>query len=203
MKPLTSIQLDTLTEILNIGIGRAAHSLNEIIGQHITLRVPNVEILPKDEMIGKISELGEMSFSSVFQDFSGDFNGTALLLFPPESAVRLVQSLTGTDPTLEELDTLQMGTLMEVGNIIINAILGTMSNLLKCRLTFMIPEFRGNDPVETLTSSFLQSDMEGYFMLARAFFDIQALEIAGYILITFEIDSLDHIKNLIDVHLKG
>jgi chemotaxis protein CheY-P-specific phosphatase CheC len=42
-------QLDALRELINIGIGRAAGVLNEMLSAHIQLYVPDVEILSAEE----------------------------------------------------------------------------------------------------------------------------------------------------------
>jgi chemotaxis protein CheY-P-specific phosphatase CheC len=44
MKLLTDMQLDALTEVFNVGAGRAASSLSAIVGEIVTLDIPRVEI---------------------------------------------------------------------------------------------------------------------------------------------------------------
>ena len=43
---LTPLEIDALTEIFNIGIGRAAKSLNQMVSQTVDLTIPEIEILP-------------------------------------------------------------------------------------------------------------------------------------------------------------
>ena len=47
---LTPEQEDALKELLNIGVGRAAGSLNQILDKPITLQVPSI-------MIAEVSDL--------------------------------------------------------------------------------------------------------------------------------------------------
>ncbi len=42
---LTAAQLDALKELINIGIGRAAGMLNDMVNSHVSLQVPQVRIL--------------------------------------------------------------------------------------------------------------------------------------------------------------
>ena len=43
--PLNELELDALTELVNIGVSRAADSLREMVGEEIILSVPKVELL--------------------------------------------------------------------------------------------------------------------------------------------------------------
>ncbi|MFC1592372.1 chemotaxis protein CheX, partial [Thermodesulfobacteriota bacterium] len=142
MKELSEIEIDALTEIINIGVGKAASSLHDIIGTHIVLKVPRIELFPLEKLPEVVSRLDQKSVSSVLQSFQGDFTGSAALIFPPESAVRLVSALTGDEIASPSLDSVRGGTLMEIGNIVINSILGTMGNILECNLNFSLPEYR-------------------------------------------------------------
>jgi len=55
---LTELQLDTLREIINVGVGYAAGSLNELVGTPISLRVPEVEVLPLEEARPRVTAFG-------------------------------------------------------------------------------------------------------------------------------------------------
>ena len=49
MDTLTELHLDALTEVFNIGAGRAAASLSEIVGDEVKLSVPLIEIKKTSE----------------------------------------------------------------------------------------------------------------------------------------------------------
>jgi chemotaxis protein CheC len=197
MKALAPDDIDVLTEIINIGVGRAAGSLSDIIGSHVILKVPHVELLPFSKLQDVASKLGHERISSVIQKFQGAFIGSAALVFPPESAARLISALTGDAITSPNLDSVRSGTLMEIGNIVINGILGTVSNILKCNLHFSLPEFRDiNKIMELIRSDDLKSH-EGFIVFAETNFSIKALEISGFIVILFEVDSIDNLTSMI------
>ena len=44
MEKLTEFQFDALTEVINIGVGRAASILNEMIETHISLQIPEIKV---------------------------------------------------------------------------------------------------------------------------------------------------------------
>jgi chemotaxis protein CheC len=196
MIKLSEMEIDVLTEIVNIGVGRAAGSLSDIIGEHINLKVPSVDVFPFDKLPEVLSDFVHQKHSSVFQGFRGDFSGTSALLFPPESAVRLVSVLTGGDVDSLTLDAVRSGTLVEIGNIVINAVLGTMGNMLKSDFVFSLPEYREIENVTDILSVDGSKKDKGYIMLAEANFHIKALEINGFIFIIFRLES---IKSLIEM----
>ncbi|MBN1848256.1 MAG: chemotaxis protein CheC [Deltaproteobacteria bacterium] len=198
MRALTPDEIDVLTEIINIGVGRAAGSLSDIIGSHVILKVPHVELLPLEGLHEVALKLGHERISSVIQTFQGSFIGSAALVFPPDSAARLVSALTGDHITSPNLDSVRSGTLMEIGNIVINGILGTISNILKCNLHFSLPEFRDiNKIMELVRGDDFKGDA-GFIVFAEANFSIKALEISGFIVILFEIDSMDYLASMIE-----
>jgi chemotaxis protein CheC len=43
---LNSLELDALSELINIGFGRAASALSALVGQRVLLEAPQVNILP-------------------------------------------------------------------------------------------------------------------------------------------------------------
>ena len=197
MRELTPEEIDVLTEIINIGVGKAAGSLSDIIGTHVVLKVPHVELLPLEKLQEIATKLGNDPISSVIQNFQGAFTGSAALVFPPESASRLVSALTGDDVTSPHLDSVRGGTLMEVGNIVINGILGTISNILRCNLHFSLPEFRDVNKIMELVAIKDLNGHVGFIVLAEANFFLKALEISGFIVVLFEIDSIDNLTSMI------
>ena len=101
---LTPIQIDAFTELVNIGVGKAASSLNEIVDSHIILSIPHVDILPLRDLNTVIAAFQELPLTSVSQEFTGDYAGSAALIFPSDSAVKLVSVLTDTEIDSAGLD---------------------------------------------------------------------------------------------------
>jgi len=205
MESLSPLEMDALTEILNIGVGKAASLLNDITNHHVTLKVLQLELLPIDELPKVTSKFGEKNISSIQQNFQGDFTGLATLIFPPESAIRLVSVITGEDIHSPGLNSLHSSALMEIGNIVLNAIMGSMCNFLKCELEFTLPEYHETKKVSNLTITVNPQKKDGVIILAEASFFIKKMEIHGFILIVFEIQDLRTLTKMIhrSLELKG
>ena len=130
---ITDDQIDTLKELVNIGMGQAAGVLNEMVSAHIKLSVPLVEIVSLSGLNHKLQLLSKDRLAKVQINFNGPFSGTAAMVLAPASAVNLVATLTGEQPGTPDLDSVRAGTLSEVGNIVINGVMGTIVNVLKQR----------------------------------------------------------------------
>jgi len=56
---LTAVQEDALTEVINIGFGRAAASLSKLTGQRVQLEVPHIAMCPLDELSDRLRPMME------------------------------------------------------------------------------------------------------------------------------------------------
>jgi chemotaxis protein CheC len=138
---LTACQQDALTELLNIGIGQAAAALSQMVNEEVQLAVPYVDVLTLYEAIQSIEEQASVRIAAVKQQFTGLFWGDALLLFPEAKSLELVRALLKELMSLEDLTAMEQEALMEVGNVILNACLGSLANLLDSEATSALPVF--------------------------------------------------------------
>lgn len=187
---VTNYQIDALKELINIGVGRAAGMLNQMVESHVNLQVPDVRILaPVDFQEHKVVELDMNKLAAVQLTFKGPFSGIAALVFPPDSAAKLVDVLTGEEPGAIDLDAIRIGVLTEVGNIILNGVMGSISNVLEQHLKYTIPTYV-EDRIEHLLALDDIASTVG-IVLARTRFTVAQLSIEGDILLLFEVGSLE------------
>lgn len=198
MKDLQNLDLDALTELVNMGVGRAANALNELTESHIILKVPSLEIFRFEEFDKLDKRFGLDPVAAVLQNFHGSYRGRAALIFPTESALNLVTGVTGEEPEADDLDAIQSGTLAEIGNIVINALIGTIGNILGNRLEFDLSEYF-QDTVANLIKDSTSADLsESFILISEVHFIIEKLDISGHIILTFDIDSLEALFLLIN-----
>lgn len=196
---ITSLQLDAFRELVNIGVGRAASSLNEMLNSPILLEVPEVNMINYEDLAVLMREgndNAEDNFSCVQLHFHGVFSGLAALVFPPLSAVKLVSSLTGEEPETPGLNGVMAGTLSEVGNIVINCVIGTIGNILDKPFDFALPNFvqgRLSDLIGAHHTVLPKS-----ILLVRTHFTVKDNQVDGSILLVFEAASFDALLVAID-----
>jgi len=201
MREFTPLQIDTLTEIINIGVGVATDSLNRLIGKHIVLSVPYIRVMYVENLMkADIPDQDEV-ISAVVQRFSGDNSGLAALTFSPENAVKLVSVLTNEELDIPDLDPLTSGTLTEIGNIVLGAILSTVSNLLEVRFEFQLPEYRKTE-LFNLISDKDNRNRNGIIIFTKANFSIKDLALSGDILIVNELNDIDRLISKIDKYIQ-
>ncbi|GAK51503.1 CheC-like family [Candidatus Moduliflexus flocculans] len=183
---LTPYQIDALTELINIGVGKAAGMLNQILEAHVNLQVPAIKIFPYTEIRNVLHEIVSTSLSVVKLAFKGPFSGTALLAFPPDSASNLVNLLTGElSEHAEDFDSIRVGALTEVGNIVLNGVMGSLSNILQEHLSYSIPDYV-EDSIERLLLE-NNADADSTIILAQTELVIEQLEIHGNVLLLFRV----------------
>ncbi|WP_448572811.1 chemotaxis protein CheX [Trichothermofontia sp.] len=191
MSLLTTTQLDALQEMINIGVGRSASMLNQMLDVHVQLHVPQVKVLPAHVVEQElVQQLGLDPVATVQLGFSGSLSGLAQLVFPTASAAKLVSALSSeaTDGP-EDLDILRTGTLSEIGNIVLNGVMGMLSNLLHQHFQYSMPSYV-EEEVHHLFSirNVLKDDV---VLLAQTRFLIEQLLVTGDIILLFNIGSFD------------
>lgn len=188
-------QFDILQEIINIGVGKAASMLNKMVNIHIELQVPQIlfyrlgDLMENDEF-NRINEM-----SAIILNFKGIFTGTSALLFPQDSASNLVSIIVGQQEMQADMDSMRIGTLQEVGNIVLNGVMGSIANILKEPL-----EYSTLDYCEGAMQCFMPENRhaENTILMARTQFTLEKHSICGDILIVFQVGSFDSLIKAID-----
>ncbi|PLX74453.1 MAG: chemotaxis protein CheC [Desulfuromonas sp.] len=184
MSLLTEQQFDTLKEVVNIGVGRAASSLNEMLDAHIELQVPSIYFFRLGETEKIPDHLKTQSLACVQMGFQGTFSGTAALVFPPDSAAKLVTALTGESAGAPGMNAVMAGTLNEVGNILLNGVMGTIGNILSKPFDYSFPNYLEGALTELLNAPG-DGDSTGVLMV-QTNFRVEELEIEGNVFLLFE-----------------
>lgn len=198
MKIMNPQLKDALQEIINIGLGKAAAMLNKLLNNHIILEVPHVTIVPFSDIGNEFGMMHSTPISAVRLSFKGAVNGISSLVFPPDSASKLVDILMGEESFSDDLDAIKIGTLSEVGNIILNSVMASFANTLDTRLIYTIPAY-----VEGNISSVLQLDAErdALVLSAKTRFTVESQRIEGEVILLFEIGSFDVLSSAIDASM--
>ena len=137
-RELNSVQLDTLKEVSNIGMGHAATALSQMIGKRVNLTVPNVTITEISQVPEHLGGAEKMMVGITLQ-ILGDARGSIMLLFPEESAHRLLCSLLGQQEKGLVMTEVSVSALKEVGNILASAYLSALGKLLNKTLIPSVP----------------------------------------------------------------
>lgn len=193
---LGDLERDALTEIVNIGVSRAATSLRKMVGQQILLSVPSIEVVSQATAARLINERELTSLVAVRQDFSGAFSGRALLIFPEANSLELVRAVAGDELNADEVIALEHEALAETGNVILNGCLGTMANMLKRALILTIPQVVRGDGA-TLFGVKKGVPNDGLVLFLYIDFSVRQRDIRGYIAVVMDLPALATLKELL------
>jgi chemotaxis protein CheC len=178
---------DILQEIMNIAFGNATADLAEVIDIYVQLSVPEIQILYIKELSDFLKNAlkNTAATSIIEQKFQGEFKGSGLLVFPEKAGRCLVSILDNNkDSSPENASTaaLEKGALLEVGNILIGACVGKITELLNTFATYLPPQILQEkfnedtflaefyDPMQTAivmktVFTFKQEDVDGLLLL--------------------------------------
>ena len=195
---LNEVQHDALVELLNIGFGRAGASLSKLTGHRVLLEVPQVSVHPIDQLHVALKEVVEDEVASVHQIFSGPVAGDAVLLLDPVAASALKELLTSEPALPLALDASTREVLTEVGNILLNACIGTFGNLLHVPIGFSVPEINVASVKTVVEALTLGGEAFRYALVVTAGFRLRNAGVTGYVVIVLSVQSLTRLLIAID-----
>ncbi|MET3108282.1 chemotaxis protein CheC [Oxalobacteraceae bacterium GrIS 2.11] len=202
MDNLTDLHLDALSEIFNIGAGRAAASLSEIVSEEVKLSVPSIEFRKCSELTAKVLSLDQSQLGVVKQQFSGAFNAEASLLFTEDSALEIMRDMMGSHISIEELAEFEQEAMCELGNIILNACLSAMADMLGFEFESSLPSYTVCNSDEVV-NSIAGTENQMYVMILHVDLEIERRQINGRLIFLFSSSSLSMLRKQIDAFLKN
>jgi chemotaxis protein CheC len=195
---LTDAQRDSLTELINIGYGRAASSLSQLTRRRITLEVPRVSVYSIDKASAALRQAMHGEVTSVHQIFSGAVSGHALLLLDRQAALTLNSLLLDQKQFSDQLHEAERETLTEVGNILLNACLGVFGNVLHVQMTFSVPRFHVESVEHVLHTTTVGSRELQYALMIHTRFHVQTSNVSGYLMMILGVTSLSRLAVELD-----
>ncbi|UMZ73445.1 chemotaxis protein CheC [Natranaerofaba carboxydovora] len=205
---LSSIQEDALKEFMNIYIGQASSLLSDITGEKIELKIPEIKLLNfppgKKPDIGSLNILPKGDIISSSLSFGDELKGKARLVFPADKTRTLVNLCLGEDALpdeeefdLENLTDIDSDAMRELGNIVLNSIMGGLANLTGICLNYSIPEIEVlYFPKVEAEEISLEDNL--YVLIIKNTFSFSNTEVEGAILVALSIDSVNWLIKKID-----
>ena len=195
---LSALQQDAMIELINIGFGRAGAALSKLTGHRVQLEVPEIQMCPIDEMADRLRLLLDNEVATVHQIFSGPVDGDALLVLDRNSAAILKELLTSEPPLPLEIDRSAREVLTEIGNILLNACLGTFGNLLKVQVSFSVPHLSLR-ALESIVGS-IAVNRQGlrYALIVHSSFKLRHSSLTGYLVVVLGVASIERLIRALD-----
>lgn len=188
---LSELQLDALAEAFNLALGEAAASFSQLVAEEIELSVPVVELASRETVIERLSALSPLDagrLCGIAQQFDTArlFHTEALLVFPESGCLEIVRRMLGDVTTVETITELEQDALAEIGNIIINGCMSTLSNLFAKEIVGTLPVV-ALDHARALYERHCGSD---HVLVAQIGMRLAVQDISGFVLFMMDAASL-------------
>ncbi|VAW62095.1 Chemotaxis protein CheC -- inhibitor of MCP methylation [hydrothermal vent metagenome] len=190
---LSELEQDLLTELFNLGVGHAASALSTMVRQEIKLSVPQIEFLTIPGLADRLGN--ENSICCVSQSISGPFTAQSMLLFPEENSLEIVRQLMGEDLPDDTIAELQKEAFSEIGNIVLNACIGSFSNALNEEFKLDLPVFELSKSCDLLNASENTTDTA---LFIRINLTLSSSKITGYMAFLMGTLSLEQLKDILE-----
>lgn len=199
----SKLSFDIIKEIFNIGVGRAADMLSQMLNKHILLDVPNIRIVNLTKEFLNINEYfnkdikGALMISSI--SFENDISGEASLIFPANKMRKVIDLCLGEESNHTEnlnFNDIDFDVIKEIGNIILNSILGEIGNFLDMNLEYNLPNVRIFETIDFEKE--LKDNKEIHSILLSISFIIEDIEVSGAVIINLFSISLSKILGAVE-----
>ena len=186
---ITEAARDILQEIINTGIGKAAVSFSEILDREIKLFFPTLRIFEFDELNQFLQSKGQNEYVAVRQSFTGGLEGTGFVSFPLQDGKTLVQQLLESDSPEAEFGILERETITEVGNVLINAVACTISDMIEVETHYELPELDLNKQ----NLSFKNDHSHKIYCLGEGNFVVEGIAIQGMMIFILTYNKIEQV----------
>jgi chemotaxis protein CheC len=158
---LKDLELDALREAGNMGAGRAATALSQMLGQTVSINVPKASIIRMEQLPDPLGGPNAMVAATYFQ-VNGDAPGRLLLLLSHEALPSLLTLLMGAPPRPgEPLTAPEQSALKEVGNILCSQYLNALADLMKFPMLPSVPALAFDTVSSVMASVMADAAEEG------------------------------------------
>lgn len=136
---LSDMHIDVLREIGNIGSGNAASSLSAMLNTRVDMNVPTVKILDVEELAHTIGG-PETQVVGILFTLHEDFEGMMMFITEKQFAHLVLNVLMDKHfDKFEDLGEMDISAIKEVGNIMVSAYMGAISQMTNFKIALSPP----------------------------------------------------------------
>ncbi len=194
MLDIDDSDLSRIQILANVGITDAADSLSKIINKRVDLSIPDVSLLPIEEIPEEVGDIDSV-YIGVYMPMVGDIQGTILFSFKEDTGFELVDLLFGlSQGETHELTEDGESALTEITNIVGSAVVNAFSEKIEIAIKPTVPTIV-HDYMQSILDSILafhSIDNEYALVMDTEFFH-QDDKVIGKLLILPQTESLKKI----------
>lgn len=192
------IEADCLMEIFNIGVGHAAAAMSNIVNEEVRMSVPSIRFTTRSEAA---DELGAgLPLCGISQNYQGAYATEAILMFPETASFEIVRMMVGDLIPAHELGEMEREAMSEIGNIVLNACVGTLANMFEKELEGSLPVFRVGSSEQILNPG--QDQDDPIVLMLRIDFSLERQQIQGYLAFILDMSALQDLREQISLYIQ-
>ena len=196
IQPYNEDQTDALQEVANIAMGQAGDSLARILDNFVTLSVPRIRQIEVRALADTVAEMvgEEEEVSAVRQAFYNSLRGEAIVIFTQSGADELAGLM---DYDCEVDAAVEQELLLEIGNLLVGAILNGISDTLGTELGFSAPSLMA---VRSPLYEVLAPDQLSWenALLVEVNFAVENHRFKSHLLMFMTEEAIETLRNILD-----
>lgn len=132
----TTLQLDVIKELANVGGGNAATSISQLINEPVSMTVPTIKILDYNEVFTQIMS-EDVMVNSVIMEMTGSAEGMFLFITSDKVSEDLVNMMLPSGMDIN--DELRESAIKELVNILVTSYLNAIAHMVTVNLISSVP----------------------------------------------------------------
>lgn len=201
IQPYSEDQNDALQEVVNIAMGQAGDSLARILGNFVELSVPRIRLVTVTDVIKTVTDMvdAKAEISAVRQAFSNSLRGEAIVVFAQAGADDLAD-LMGYDADLDQ--SAEQELLLEVGNLLVGAVINGISETLETDLSFSPPSLMAErTPLDQVLVP--EQLSWSHALLMEVNFTVEGRDFRCHLLMFMTEEAIDTLRAILDEFMDG
>ncbi|HNW29769.1 MAG TPA: chemotaxis protein CheW [Spirochaetota bacterium] len=188
---LTRDELREFQLVANIGAANAAESLSKILNKQIDLSIPEVTVMPIEQIPKHIGDIDSI-YMGIMMPILGDTRGTVLFIFKENSGYEVIDLLYGlASKTTHEFNEDGQSALQELTNIVGSSVINVIAEKSNLVIRAGLPTIV-HDYLQSVIDSILvlHNMLSDYAVIMDTAFFFENDKIIGNLLLLPEADSL-------------
>ncbi|MDQ6977535.1 MAG: hypothetical protein Q9M75_05430 [Ghiorsea sp.] len=181
-----------LNAVCQVGLKQAESVLSGMVRQAITLTAGDISLIEVERLQEALPNRYAENISQVSMSFEGDVSGCMFILFPSETTTVLINTLTKSVMRNYEMDVFRIGTITEVGNILLSGVIAAVVTATGVSLSYGTLDY---DETSILVLS--KQTREQRMLLGELMIQVESLEVSVMVMGAFESESLVQLNKLL------
>jgi len=179
-----------MKDLIKNGIKGSIQALSKMTNKTVKVSIPDVSVIPPSDITDYINT----DCIGVYYNFIGGNKGCVSLLINKQDAFEITKELMQHNTTID--NEVMQSVFSEIGNIYINSLINTFSELLDISISFGIPKNVDQNTIVEKVSDIMFEQQVSHAYIVKGIYFIDSLKICMYLVIYTDIRATTYKYNL-------